>query len=150
MKFLKIKSALITAGAAAICAFTLPATAQNDLYRQGYEDGYRAGIQAARQGQGQGQWQWQGQGQGRGYQQGSVIYIDQASYGIDGMRCDARNTLQSAVQGRMAVDIAVDNNLCGDPAEGRVKSLFVTYRCGNSQPVRTQVREYDILQIRCR
>ena len=140
MKMLKIKSALITMGALAIGACALPAVAQNDAYRQGYDDGYRAGVEAARS----------GQGQGRGGQQRGVVYIDQASYGVDGMRCDARNTLQAAVQGRTAVDVVANNSLCGDPAEGRVKSLFVTYRCGNSQPVRNQVREDDMLQIRCR
>lgn len=138
MKLSTMKSALTVIGAIAIGACALPAMAQNDsaAYRQGYDQGYRDGMQAA--------------GQGRGNAPYGGIQIEQAYYGVDGMRCDARNSIQAAVQGRRAVDLVANNSLCGDPAEGRVKSLFVTYRCGNGQVVRNQVREDDILQIRCR
>jgi hypothetical protein len=137
MKLSLMKSALIALGVVAVGTCALPALAQNsnDAYRQGYDQGYRDGMQARQQ----------NGGASRG-----DIQIEQASYGVDGSRCDARNSIQAAVQGRRSVDVLANNNLCGDPAENRVKNLYVTYRCGNGQVMRGQVREEQILQIRCR
>jgi hypothetical protein len=135
---LKIKPALIVIGTVAMCACAMPASAQNDsaAFRQGYDQGYREGMEAARQ--------------GRGNAPGGMIRIEQAYYGVDAARCDARNSIQAAAQGRRSIDIVANNSLCGDPAEGRVKSLSVTYRCANGPSVRSRVREDGVLQIRCR
>ena len=133
----KMKPVMLLIGAVTLSAVSFSALAQRDdqMYRRGYDDGYRAGQASV-------------QVQSPGYFDG--IQIRDASYGDGPNRCDARNSLQGAVEGRRSADILANNDLCGDPAENRVKTLSVTYSCGNSAPLNTRVIEGQVMAIRCR
>ncbi|HEX8957024.1 MAG TPA: hypothetical protein VF798_12150 [Burkholderiaceae bacterium] len=130
------KSARYAAMAAACCLVSATAGAQSEEYRRGYEQGYRDGAEA----------------QGRADRDGPAgrIILEDARYGVsDGPSCDARGTIQQMVGWRRHADIPVGNNLCGDPAYGNPKILFVRYRCGNSESASVQAPENSVLRLSC-
>jgi hypothetical protein len=130
-------AAALALGAASIAAAT-PAFAQSAEYRRGYDDGYEAGQRAAGSGQ--------GQGRNGGYER---IRIDQAEYGRRGAMCDARRSVIDSIERNNGV-VVVDNRLCGDPIRSVEKRLRVTYRCGDSEPVRVVGQEGERLRLSCR
>jgi len=105
-------------------------------YRRGYDQGYQDGIEAQSR-------QEQQRGRGR-------IYIEEARYGVRGASCDARDQVQQAVGWRRHVSIAVNNNLCGDPAPGVPKRLRVTYHCGNGEVFEVRGPERGVATLYCR
>jgi hypothetical protein len=121
------------------------AQAQSMEYRRGYDDGYRAGIDAAREGNVRG-------GHGRTERGGGFgrIIIEEAVYGERGAVCDARPAVQAMVDRQREPVIYADNRLCGDPAPRRGKVLEITYRCGNGQVLRTALREETQAVLSCR
>lgn len=101
--------------------------AYNDDYRRGYDQGYRDGAYATRNGAGDtGNWRARG-----GFE------IESASYGARGNRCDLRDSLRTQWRSSPVMTIHVNNRLCGDPAPGMRKQLHVQYRCNNG-PVQQQ------------
>jgi len=57
------------------------------------------------------------------------IRIIEARYGTDRRTCDATRALRRACEGESDCMLKAGNELCGDPTPGRVKTLYVTYRC---------------------
>lgn len=119
----------------ALSAASTAAFAQSNDYRRGYEEGYSAGFQDARESRGPA-------GRGR-------LRIDEAEYGVRGAMCDARDGAREQAM-RNRGNIAVDNRLCGDPAPGEQKRLRLIYRCGDSAPARAFAREGETLRLSCR
>ncbi|HEY8027865.1 MAG TPA: hypothetical protein VIF60_25225 [Burkholderiaceae bacterium] len=112
------------------------AMAQSQEYRRGYDQGYRDGAEAQSQAD-------------RGGQRGRIV-IEEAHYGSrEGGFCEAREALQRMAGWRRHLDILADNNLCGDPAHGIPKHLDVRYRCGDSQPMRAEAHEGEMLALNC-
>lgn len=122
------------------------ALAQSAEYRRGYDEGYRAGMDAARSGEGR-----EGRG-GRGQGEGGRrrIIIEDAVYGDRDGSCDARPAVQAMVDRQRDPLIRADNRLCGDPAPRRGKSLEITYRCGDGRMLRTALREDTQAVLTCR
>jgi hypothetical protein len=128
----------------ALASIAMPALAQreNPVYRQGYEQGYRDGLEAARHERDRDR-----EPQRR---EPERIRIERAVYGVQGRSCDATGSILGMARGRRFVDVAVNNDLCGDPSEGRPKRLWVTYRCGDGPAVAAEAREGEILSLNCR
>jgi hypothetical protein len=122
---------------ALICGLaSATAGAQSEEYRRGYEQGYRDGAEAQSRAD-------------RGGPAGHII-IEEAHYGVRGGGfCDARGAVQQMVGWRRHFDVPVGNNLCGDPAVGMPKFLFLRYRCGDSQSARAEAPENSVLQLNC-
>lgn len=141
-----IKSHLILSAIAAImlAAPTSAVQAQSAEFRRGYDEGYRAGMDAARGGEGRGD---RGPGEGGGRRR---IIIEDAVYGDRDGVCDARPAVQAMVDRQRDPLIRADNRLCGDPAPRRGKSLEITYRCGNGRMLRTSLREDTQAVLTCR
>ena len=123
---------LITLGATATSAFS-----QSAEYRRGYEKGFRDGQESMER------------ERGREYSS-ARIQILTARYGTRDSSCDARDTIRSFAGSRRDVEIRVNNDLCGDPAEGRHKVLVVDYRCGDGARKRLETRESDTMFLSCR
>ena len=125
----------------ALCTASVSAFAQSQEYRRGYDDGFRAA---------------QNGGQSGGYQsgddrgRGQRISILEARYGRGGRVCDARRSVQNIVNQQGETTFEVNNDLCGDPAQNQTKTLYVTFQCGRSNPVRTSADETEGLRIACR
>lgn len=112
------------------------ASAQSLEYRQGYDQGYRDGAEAQSH-------------MDHGGPVGRII-IEEASYGArDGGFCHPREAIQRIIGWRRHVDIMANNDLCGDPAPGRVKHLEVRYRCGDGQQARAEAPESSPISISC-
>lgn len=93
----------------------------------------------------------------RGYRDGSAarrhttfgpIAVTRASYGSWSRSCDATALVSSQASGKFNFRLAVSNNLCGDPHQGKSKSLDVSYQCG-SQSKTASAREHDTLTLAC-
>ncbi|MGI4848130.1 MAG: hypothetical protein ACRYGK_08350 [Janthinobacterium lividum] len=113
-----------------LIAASIPAQAQSDEYRRGYDRGYQDGAYSGRNGAGDvGNWRRRG-----------GIEIESASYGSRGRRCDLRDSLRSQSRRQEIMHIEVNNRLCGDPAHGQRKQLAVNFRC-NGGPVMRQVTD---------
>jgi hypothetical protein len=119
------------------------AQAQSMEYRRGYDDGYRAGMDAARGGNSRGPEVTESGGRQR-------IIIEDAVYGDRDGVCDARPAVQAMVDRQREPLIRADNRLCGDPAPRRGKTLEVTYRCGNGRMLRAALREDTQAVLTCR
>lgn len=141
-----LKSHLILSAIAAImlAAPSSAVLAQTAEYRRGYDEGYRAGMDAARAGEGRG---GRGQGEGGGRRR---IVIEDAVYGDRDGSCDARPAVQAMVDRQRDPMIRADNRLCGDPAPRRAKALEITYRCGDGRMLRTTLREDTQAVLTCR
>jgi hypothetical protein len=118
-----------------LAAVSGSACAQSAEYRQGYDQGYRDGMEA--------QSHMDHGGPAR-------IIIEEAHYGKrDGGFCDARDAIQRAVGWRRHFDVQVGNELCGDPAQHQPKHLHIRYRCGDSQSAEAEAPEGSILALSC-
>jgi hypothetical protein len=114
------------------------AAAQSADYRRGYDQGYRDAIEASREHRGPSE-------PVRGF-----IRVLDAKYGFRGDVCDARHAIEEIVGMRRHVDIRVNNDLCGDPASGRIKRLTIVYRCGDGPEQRVAGAENTQLAMSCR
>ncbi|MEO6407239.1 MAG: hypothetical protein ABIO45_00600 [Burkholderiaceae bacterium] len=121
---------------AAMAAASVPAFAQSREFQRGYEQGYRDGVEST-----------QNQGPDR---RGSRIRLERAVYGFRGEVCDATEAVRNVAGGRRNVMIAANNDLCGDSAPNRPKTLTVTYRCADEAVRRVSVREGQSLTLTCR
>jgi hypothetical protein len=133
--------------AVAIAALLAPlsdAAAQSAEYRRGYDEGYRAGMDAARRGNMGGP---DGMERGGGRRR---IIIEDAVYGDRDGSCDARPAVQAMVERQRDPLVRADNRLCGDPAPRRGKTLEITYRCGDGRMLRTAIREDTQAVLSCR
>jgi len=84
------------------------------------------------------------------------IDIESARYGVDGSFCNPEDVLQRTANrarrqgGRFdGFTIAVNNDLCGDPAPRRAKRLFVSFHCGDGPTLRAQAGEGESLTLDC-
>jgi hypothetical protein len=114
-----------------------PALSQSMEYRRGYDQGYRDGAEAST-------------AQAQSAASAGRITVVTAQYGIRGVTCDARDSLQQAAGRRRYLGVTVDNNLCGDPAPKQPKRLFITYRCGDGPELRVAGPEKSVLVMNCR
>ena len=112
----------------AIC-FALPVFAQEpssfkDGYAQGYKDGFDAGYRKASAEQ---------RSAPEAASKNFTIAVTAASYGPEGSgnRCDATRYVRMQANGRLSATVDISNNMCGDPAPGKRKSVEVTYLCGS-------------------
>jgi hypothetical protein len=55
--------------------------------------------------------------------------IVSASYGGDGLNCDATSAVISVCAGQASCTVGANNGLCGDPAGGVTKNLTISYTC---------------------
>jgi hypothetical protein len=134
------KSLLCGLGLIAMGAVSVSAFAQSAEYRRGYDQGYRDAMEA------QGHQGHQGQQDGpRGR-----IRIEEARYGLRNASCDARDAVQQAAGGRHNATIVANNELCGDPARGSQKTLWISYRCGDGAAFRAETREGGTATLSCR
>ena len=132
--------------AVAVATLLLPLAAvhaQSMEYRRGYDEGYRAGMDAARGGDMGGPGREPGGGRRR-------IIIEDAVYGDREGVCDARPAVQAMVERQREPLVRADNRLCGDPAPRRGKTLEITYRCGDGRMLRTALRENTQAVLSCR
>lgn len=88
-------------------------------YRDGFDAGYRKGVAESRQ-------------SAEAASKGFPIAVQVATYGPDGSggRCDATRYVRREANGRRSATVAITNNMCGDPAPGKRKSVEITYICG--------------------
>jgi len=111
------------------------AAAQSSEYRRGYEQGYRDALGAQ---------------QRDDYRESGRVMILSARYGIRERACDASESIRRIVGWRRGADFIVNNNLCGDPAPGRLKNLYIEYRCPDGQEQRMNARENELISLYCR
>ena len=135
---------LLSAVATALLAPLGAAQAQSMEYRRGYDEGYRAGMDAARSGNRGGPDRMEREGGRR------RIIIEDAVYGDREGACDARPAVQAMVDRQRDPLVRADNRLCGDPAPRRMKTLEITYRCGEGRMLRTALRENSEAVLSCR
>lgn len=131
------RPALRLAAVLALAVASASAFAQSAEYRRGYDDGFAAGQRAARDDRG---------GPRPGWRR---IAIDNADYGGQSGTCDARRAVWGELE-RNNGNVRAGNQLCGDPAHGERKRLRVVYRCGDSEPMRSVVREGEVMRLSCR
>jgi hypothetical protein len=121
---------------AALGAASASTFAQSPEYRRGYDQGYRDGLAAQER-----------EGVRRDPER---VIILSAQWGTRERSCDARDALKQLVGWRRHLDVVANNDLCGDPDQGRHKRLVVEYRCGDGPSQRTEARETNTLSISCR
>ena len=114
------------------------ALAQTADYRRGYDQGYRDAMEASREHRGPSE-----QARGR------MIVLD-AKYGLRGDVCDALHAVQEIIGMRRHADVRANNDLCGDPASGRIKRLTIVYRCGEGPEQRAAGAEGTVVSMGCR
>ena len=114
------------------------ALAQTADYRRGYDQGYRDAMEASREQRGPSE-----------PMRGRMMVLD-AKYGFHGDVCDAHHAVQEIVGMRRHVDIRANNDLCGDPASGRIKRLTIVYRCGEGPEQRAAGAEGTVVSMGCR
>jgi hypothetical protein len=113
-------------------------SAQTADYRRGYDQGYRDAMEASRAQPGP-----------TGPARGHMTVLD-AKYGFRGDVCDALQAVQQIASMRRHVDVRANNDLCGDPASGRIKRLTIVYRCGDGPEQRVAGAEGSVLVMSCR
>lgn len=122
---------------AALGAMSAVACAQSAEYRRGYDQGYRDGMEA------------QSHTDQSGGPVGRII-IEEANYGSrDGGFCHPRDVIQRVAGWRRHIEITANNELCGDPAQGRQKHLEIRYRCGDGPSARAEAPENGMISISC-
>ena len=121
---------------AALSLGTLCSTAssQSMEFRQGYDQGYRDAMAAQER---------------EGHREPERISIMAARYGTREEACDASESIRRIAGWRRHVEFVVNNNLCGDPAFGRPKHLFVEYRCSGGAVIRTEAHENEMMSLYC-
>ncbi|CAN5236561.1 hypothetical protein BH11PSE11_BH11PSE11_16890 [soil metagenome] len=125
--------AFVALGVLATSAF-----AQSAEYRRGYDAGYRDGLSARG-----------GEGRGESRRESPRIGILSARYGSREGSCDASDTIRRMAGWNRHVEFTVNNDLCGDPDEGRRKRLNVEYRCGDGSRQRSEAGEGSIMSLSC-
>jgi hypothetical protein len=125
-----------------------PAAMADSDYERGYRDGYGRGYEAGREAS-----RKDGYRDGRGtYLNPSRlpagIVVTSATYG-DGRRyCDLTSWAVQQFNRRTSANVAVTNELCGDPAPGKRKSLEVEYLC-RGEAKTASAYEHRSLSITC-
>ena len=142
--------------ALAICCGMLIGTAAaadsfQDGYRQGFQDGYRQGFE-------DGSRRWPGAGPAGAPPPGipaapasaplHAIRVTQADYGDGYSDCSATAAVARLLDGRRGGSVRAGNELCGDPAPGRRKTLRVLYFCGGQEREATAPQN-EMLSLRC-
>lgn len=84
------------------------------------------------------------------------LHVNHARWGVagangrmDGPSCDARAQLARVCEGKEACQLPASNrSLCGDPAQGRVKKLEVSYACDGEDQIEV-FAESSTVSLRC-
>ncbi len=131
---------LKTAARSALCiavlaAASAPAFAQSREFQRGYEQGYRDGVEST---------------QNQASNRPGRFILERATYGFRGEVCDATDAVRNAAGGRRWIEVIANNDLCGDAAPNRPKTLTVNYRCGDGPVQRANVREGAAMRLSCR
>lgn len=114
---------IVFAGSLSLGALAQESADYKQGYAQGFRDGFDEGYRKAAAEQGSA---------AAAASRGFPIAITGATYGPEsGSSCDARRFVAPRVNGRRSGSIDVTNQMCGDPAPGKRKSLNITYLCGN-------------------
>ncbi|KZE32537.1 hypothetical protein IMF23_15620 [Chelatococcus daeguensis] len=81
------------------------------------------------------------------------IVVRQAQYGLPGgggKTCSAYSSVSNLCLGRSSCEIKVNNELCGDPAPGSRKTLFVSWQCDpDNREYFDSAQEYATMTIAC-
>jgi len=81
------------------------------------------------------------------------IIVRQAQYGLPGgggKTCSAYWPVSNLCGGQRSCEIKVNNDLCGDPAPGSRKMLFVRWQCDpDTREYFDNVQEYATMKIAC-
>ncbi len=120
---------------AALAAASSSAFSQSREYQRGYEQGYRDGVEAT---------------QNQASNRPGRIVVESASYGFRGEVCDATGAVRNSTGNRRTIEVIANNDLCGDSAPNRPKTLTVNYRCGDEAVRRASVREGAAMRLSCR
>lgn len=125
---------------AALVAASVPAMAQSREFQRGYDQGYRDGIESTRNPVPEAEDRRPGR-----------IRVERAEYGFRTEVCDATDAVRQSATGRRSLEVLANNQLCGDSAPNRQKTLTVSYRCGwDGAPQRASVREGTAMRLACR
>lgn len=76
------------------------------------------------------------------------IAVARATYGTSKRGCDASGRIARQAAGRYHADFVADNTLCGDPHQGKDKTLYVEYYCGGLRKS-ASAGEGHTLHLRC-
>ena len=124
----------------ALAAASVPAFAQSREFQRGYDQGYRDGIESTKNPAPDAEDRRPGR-----------IRVDRAEYGFRTEQCDATDAVRQSATGRRSLEVLANNQLCGDSAPNRPKTLTVSYRCGWDGAVRrASVREGTAMRLACR
>ncbi len=123
-------------------------------YKQGYETGFDAGYKkAAAQIKESKELKDNRSTTGA---QTSTIRILQAIYGVENKlgkeSCDVTSKLAREANGKPSFTLQVSNDLCGDPAPAKRKSLTVSYVCGQAASIQeksTNAFEHRNIELSC-
>lgn len=125
---------------ALLACFAQFAVAQTDFergFKEGYGKGYQDGVNAA---------------QSRLARNPSVvpagIVVIRAWYGDDNNSCDLTAWSAARFNSRTSGEVEVTNQMCGDPAPGKRKSLRVDFLC-NGQARTLEAYEHRRLSLYC-
>lgn len=77
------------------------------------------------------------------------VQILEAYYGSGERLCDATRAVERECSGDGECRVVADNHLCGDPARGEHKSLYVAFECGYDGRRVALARERESLNIYC-
>ena len=83
-----------------------------------------------------------------GYYAAGPIAVARATYGTWKHGCDATRRIAGEAAGRHHFRIRADNGLCGDPHQGKDKTLNVSYHCG-AQMKSASAAEGQVLFLSC-
>ena len=76
------------------------------------------------------------------------IQVTGAYYGSDSRNCQAGRPVARVANGKRSYSFKVTNEICGDPAPGKRKSLEVTDTCGHLQK-QASAREHQTIYLDC-
>ncbi len=134
--FSSARTLVCVAALAALAAASVPAWSQGRDFRRDAEPSYRGDrIESV---------------QDRGGNRGARLRVERAVYGVRGRGCDATAAVRNSSGGRRSLEVVANNDLCGDSAPNRPKTLTVTYRCGNEASRRARVAEGSAMRLSCR
>ena len=127
---------------AALAAASVPAMAQSREFQRGYDQGYRDGVESARN---------PAPAPDAEDRRPGRIRVERAEYGFRTEVCDATDAVRQSATGRRSLEVLANNQLCGDSAPNRAKTLTVSYRCGwDGAMQRASVREGTAMRLACR
>jgi hypothetical protein len=110
-----------------------PKNAYRRGFKEGFDEGYRKGIEEAdKRAAAAASAAAAAAAEASKPRPTGPIMVTRAIYGPSsgGGSCDATRWVARKANGQRSASVDVTNNMCGDPAPGKRKSLEITYICG--------------------